>query len=783
MSLRKMYVHMEEKNMSIRRTLTALLVVVVSLAGTVFSADNVTTQVRVHFEDGAVLRLLEASGFDVVYRAEAEGWADVFAGGDDLQRLRQAGYQFEIIHEDVGKFYRSRLDADKDMGGYKTLSEIYAYLDDMIAAHSNIMTDKISIGQSIEGRDLWAIKISDNPDIDEDEPELFFNSLTHAREVATPEVLLYFMDYLTDNYGTDPEATDIVDNRELWFVLVVNPDGLYYNELIAPDGGGGWRKNRRDNPDKSFGVDLNRNFGFMWGYDDVGSSPIYDESIYRGSGPFSEPETQAIRDFITSRNFVLEVDYHSYGGMVMYPYGWDLYRTPDHELFKIMVDSMSSYNNYYVCQLIFSNGNSVDWSYGEQSVKPKILDFGLEVGTPMDGFWPDLTRLAEIVAENLGMNLFLCRAAEGFYTLAPPAKPSITLPSSTQGSEYTIYWSHSDADNPATAFELVQYQEPVLSVDSANDLDGWRTEGFVAVTYDYHSPPTAFTSWVSESYIETEEPVYCSAGEMLTFWINYDLLDDYTYVYVEVSADALSYDRIPGNITTTADPYGFNRGNGITGDSDGWVEGIFDLSQYEGQSIYIHFSLYQFTPKVGQSPGSCYIDDIALRNQYSIETVIASDITDTLYSFTDKPQGDYYYRVRAKDAQDQWGRFSSYGLVTVGEEICFDTDGDGYGDPDHPENTCLDDNCPYVYNPDQADSDGDGIGDACDFEYVCGDANGDGVVDQLDVAFLIDYLHKAGPAPDPIEAGDANGDGTVDRFDCSYLIEYLHKDGPEPVCP
>ena len=118
-----------------------------------------------------------------------------------------------------------------------------------------------------------------------------------------------------------------------------------------------------------------------------------------------------------------------------------------------------------------------------------------------------------------------------------------------------------------------------------------------------------------------------------------------------------------------------------------------------------------------------------------------------------------------------------------GEDVCFDTDGDGFGDPDHPENTCPDDNCPYVYNPDQADADGDGIGDACEPEYVCGDADGSGVVDQADVAYLIEYLHKGGPESFPNEAGDANGDGTIDADDISYLIAYLHQGGPDPVCP
>jgi len=102
-----------------------------------------------------------------------------------------------------------------------------------------------------------------------------------------------------------------------------------------------------------------------------------------------------------------------------------------------------------------------------------------------------------------------------------------------------------------------------------------------------------------------------------------------------------------------------------------------------------------------------------------------------------------------------------------------DTDSDLVGD------SC--DNCIEVYNPDQLDSDGDGVGDAC--EYVCGDANGDTIINIFDVTFLISYLYMEGPAPDPIEAGDANGDGTINIFDVTYLIAYLYMEGPEPICP
>src|SRR3990167_4545160 len=188
------------------------------------------------------------------------------------------------------------------MGGFYTFNEVVAQLDTMRLLYPNLITVKDSTGSSIEGRTIWAVKISDNPDVNENEPQVFYNALTHANEQQGMMTVLYFMYYLLENYGTDPEVTYLVDNRELYFVPVINPDGYAYNEQISPNGGGMWRKSRRNNGGGIFGVDLNRNYGFNWGYDNIGSSPYPQEWNYRGAGPFSEPESQAIRNFCINKN-------------------------------------------------------------------------------------------------------------------------------------------------------------------------------------------------------------------------------------------------------------------------------------------------------------------------------------------------------------------------------------------------------------------------------------------------------------------------------------------------
>jgi len=121
-----------------------------------------------------------------------------------------------------------------------------------------------------EGRKLQYVRISDHPDTDEPEPEVLYTALHHAREPNGASQLLFFMWYLLENYATDTEVSYIVDNAELYFIPCVNPDGYVYNETTDPQGGGYWRKNRRDNGDGTFGVDLNRNYGYFWGNDDSG---------------------------------------------------------------------------------------------------------------------------------------------------------------------------------------------------------------------------------------------------------------------------------------------------------------------------------------------------------------------------------------------------------------------------------------------------------------------------------------------------------------------------------
>jgi hypothetical protein len=302
------------------------------------------------------------------------------------------------------------------MGGYYTFAEVVAKLDEMRANYPNLITarESIGVGQELPSRNLWMVKISDNADASEGEPAIFYTGLTHAREPEGMEVLLYYMFHLLESYGTDPEATYLVNEREMYFVPVVNPDGYEYNRSTNPAGGGMWRKNRRDNGGGVYGVDLNRNYGYNWGYNNSGSSPTPSSETYRGPARFSEPETSAIRAFCQTHTVQNGFHYHTYGNYEIHPFGYvgtAFPPEPDRSLYLYYGGEITAMNGYTVgnaSQTVHyvTNGDAVDWSYGEQVEKPKIFAFTPEVGSQSDGFWPPSSRIIPLAELNKGPNLY-----------------------------------------------------------------------------------------------------------------------------------------------------------------------------------------------------------------------------------------------------------------------------------------------------------------------------------------------------------------------------------------
>lgn len=368
----------------------------------------------------------------------------------ELQIIKQKNIKFEIKIDDLSKYYSDRYkkSATKNnnllsgikyttpehfnygsMGGFLTLDEIYAELDEMRSLYPELITEKAEVStiHTIEDRPVYFVKIGKNIPAKDAKPEILYTSLTHAREPAAMQALVWYMWYLLENYESDAEIKYLVDNIDMFFIPIVNPDGYEYNRTTNPNGGGMWRKNKRDNNNNgSFsesddGVDLNRNFGFQWGYDDDGSSPDPSDNTYRGASAFSEPETQILKEFCESHNFLLAHNHHTYSDLIIIPWGYDEIHTPDDNILRTYANTMASENGYTVGQgweiLYTVNGDSNDWMYGEQVTKPKIFAFTQETGSSADGFWPEQDRIIPLCEESYMSNLYLARYATEYAKL------------------------------------------------------------------------------------------------------------------------------------------------------------------------------------------------------------------------------------------------------------------------------------------------------------------------------------------------------------------------------
>ncbi len=233
-------------------------------------------------------------------------------------------------------------------------------------------------------RDILAVKISDNVEVDEDEPETIIIALHHAGEWPGMEVALSYIENVTDDYGNDTRVSWLVDNRETWIVPVVNPDGLDF----AMHDTDSWRKNRHWFPaDATYGVDLNRNYdGSQNGDPDgewggAGTSHDPSSSTYCGESPFSEPETQAVRDLVEAHDFQIGIDFHTSGDLVMWPWNYDYVLAPDDADLVRIGEEMAALNGYTPEQgvvLYATTGDSTDWMYGGADVYPYCIEIGSE---------------------------------------------------------------------------------------------------------------------------------------------------------------------------------------------------------------------------------------------------------------------------------------------------------------------------------------------------------------------------------------------------------------------
>jgi carboxypeptidase T len=402
----------------VKKSVFLLLVVfVLSAATTYVYADDFFADrdfLRIYTFDvqdrGAVANI----GFAIDYVDLEAGYVEAWVPLADIERIKELGFAYDVVST------KDTFPPSHD--AYHDYAEQVAFVTDLAAQYPEI-TDLFSIGKSLENRDLWCIKISDNPMQDElDEPAIAVVAMHHAREILTPEMALYAAQQLVEGYGNNEEITAYVENREIFIVINLNPDGGEY------DHSGGsfhmWRKNRRVNEGSQCrGVDLNRNYGYLWG--GVGSSGRACDDTYHGTVAFSEPESSAFRDFVLAHeNINMLLTLHTHAKLVLYPWGNTSQHIDDQIDFlthKQLAEYQGAILNYTANQassLYPTTGDTTDWSYGARG----ITSFTWEMAPgqfDLTGFYPPPSMIASETPKGfVALRVLLNYTREPSYILA-----------------------------------------------------------------------------------------------------------------------------------------------------------------------------------------------------------------------------------------------------------------------------------------------------------------------------------------------------------------------------
>ncbi len=415
---------------------------------------------RIYYQNPMGLSRLASQGVPLDHGKHKRGiYIESDFSDNDLGIAEMFGMKVEILIEDVVTYYKEQNNKGSQesgessfkngsctstgtptystpanweqgsMGGFYTYTEMLSELDDMAAQYPNLITTKspISNFQTFEGRSIYWVKISDNPNSNEAEPEMLYDAIHHAREPAAMQQLIYYMWFLLENYATNAEVQSIVNNTELYFIPVLNPDGYVYNCTQDPNGGGMWRKNRRDHGNGNYGVDNNRNYDYIdgqgnsvWGT--TGVSFNTNSDVFPGSGPFSEIENQAMKWFCENHDFKIALNNHTYDNSLLFPYGYDNNQyTADHNTYVAISDMMVEYNGLGMvpkisASLYPASGDSDDWMYGaDLATKPKIFAFTPEISN--SGFWPSTNEIESICNSMVYTNLMAAHLITNYASL------------------------------------------------------------------------------------------------------------------------------------------------------------------------------------------------------------------------------------------------------------------------------------------------------------------------------------------------------------------------------
>jgi hypothetical protein len=384
-----------------------MLFLLVAFGAAMTPAENANTKVkmeaRVYFSNPAdVIPQMGSlfSDLDIVQISktpQGEHYLLIDTDHDQLRAIQLRGFKTEVTfatlrdkllkvdHWDPESF------SGRNFGYFFTYYEMRDSILHLAQNYPNLVRIDSSM-LSFHQHPMYLLKISDTPDQVESKPQFFCNGAIHAREPMGCHACVVFATMLLRNYGVDSLTTWLVHNRDIYIMPVQNVDGYIYNS----DSGGSnsnWRKNRNNtSPRSGPGVDCNRNYGYKWGYDNNGSSPTPSSDVYRGPSPFSEPETQQVRDFQAAHKIRTELDFHTYGQDNLYPYGYADVVPRDSLTFQQIIDTFAHNNGYTINGTIYrvlytTNGTSIEWEGGDTLQGSKFYTYAITSEIGSTDFW------------------------------------------------------------------------------------------------------------------------------------------------------------------------------------------------------------------------------------------------------------------------------------------------------------------------------------------------------------------------------------------------------------
>ena len=491
----------------------------------------------------------------------------------EMNLMKENGFQFEVLIDDVQKFYVERNKGEQPiteknascgptsdntfvpevpanfnlgtMAGFYTYQEYLAELDEMVATYPNLITIKAPISNflTVGNRPLYFVKISDNPNSDEPEPEVLYSAIHHAREPASLSQLIFYMWYLLENYSNSEEIAYLLNNTEMYFVPMVNPDGYVQNQTSNPNGGGMWRKNRRPFGNNVFGVDNNRNYSYGW--NTTGVSATASGETYPGTSAFSEPENQAMKWFCENRDFQYAFNAHSFADDILFPIGTTAAEfAADHDYFTAFTTHMVKFNGYTNQKssgLYPASGDSDDYMYKvDLTVKPEIFAMTPEVGSDSDGFWPAQANIMGLCQEMVFPNLILSHLTHRYYVVDDADATTIET--------MTGNFSHST--------ERLGLEDGDVIV-SITPIEGIQSVG-APITYNLAimGIQTGTISYVLNPSIQFGDVIKYVLNTDMNGWIRHDTITkSFGALSLQFVDDASTTTNWTGNFNTTSTPF------------------------------------------------------------------------------------------------------------------------------------------------------------------------------------------------------------------------------------